>query len=532
MHQNYRIEERVIKDIIRNNSKPIDLDQHLNIIFYYKKPRCSNLIMKNNLAIKSTPLQKTNVIYSFSCPSPHCKADQYIGLTQTTLSRRLTMHAQAGSILQHFKTKHKTKPTRQQLVDNTKILAKAESRYKLAIKEALLILKKNPQINKQFDNFTNILKLHTHRNHNPNILRSSKPSQPNNQEIVHIQVSSETSETSENDSVAECTTPDNPTQSHQEPPPIPLKPIQTIQSDRMLLQDDVATNPSPPVSTRAETTTPPFTSVYEPHTSLLKDYFLPVPTLANFSLCTTAPSLSQEQTGIAPFACTISNITSPSTHTTQINVDPHIPSTPTPTLIRDTSSNSLSPVPHIPHTSASLITQCHNIVASNAPPNSYTTLSSISINQIECNPHVPFASNMLSFTSKSQPSSQCEFDFSFPSVNFYNDIKLDNPSHINSFDNIKQLDIHHVHPKNDDSYILDTTQLTRPDYSMEPVISVATISPLISDRVCRMNRPASAEQREYSATNTPDKRELLTYPCTSSIYRSDQQRKQLRQTTE
>ena len=101
MHQNYVIEERVIKDIIKNNTKTIDPTQKLNIIFYYKNPKCSNLVMKNNLSAKPTTLQQTNVVYSFSCPSPHCKAEQYIGLTQTTLSRRLTMHAQAGSIFQH-----------------------------------------------------------------------------------------------------------------------------------------------------------------------------------------------------------------------------------------------------------------------------------------------------------------------------------------------------------------------------------------------------------------------------------------------
>ena len=83
---------------------------------------------------------------------------------QTTLSRRLTMHGQKGSIFRHFIDIHKTKPTREQLTQNTKIIAKANDRYKLAIKEALLILKHSPSINIQFDNFTNILKLHDHRN--------------------------------------------------------------------------------------------------------------------------------------------------------------------------------------------------------------------------------------------------------------------------------------------------------------------------------------------------------------------------------
>merc|ERR1712002_960074 len=76
------------------------------------------------------------------------------------------MHSQAGSIFQHFKNNHQARPTRNQLADNTTIMARAENRFKLSIKEALLILHNAPSINKQFDNFTNILKLHAHRNNN------------------------------------------------------------------------------------------------------------------------------------------------------------------------------------------------------------------------------------------------------------------------------------------------------------------------------------------------------------------------------
>ena len=78
----------------------------------------------------------------------------------------MTYHAQSGSIFKHFISKHNSKPTREILVNNTNIIAFAENRYKLAIKEALLIKEKGPSINKQFDNFVSILKLSTHRNLN------------------------------------------------------------------------------------------------------------------------------------------------------------------------------------------------------------------------------------------------------------------------------------------------------------------------------------------------------------------------------
>ena len=105
----------------------------LNIIFYHKNVKIANLVMKN-IALTLSTLQKTNVVYLFECPLPHCQAETYIGLTQTTLSRRLTMHGQDGSIYKHFAT-YSTKPTREQLTENTSIIAKATDRYTLLINE-------------------------------------------------------------------------------------------------------------------------------------------------------------------------------------------------------------------------------------------------------------------------------------------------------------------------------------------------------------------------------------------------------------
>ena len=120
--------------------------------------------MKNNMTPTPTSLQQTNVIYKFKCPLPHSQAVEYVGLTQTSLSRRLTMHGQNGSIYQHFTDSHNKKPNREELTNNTTIIARAPDRYRLAIKEALLIQKYAPTINKQFYNFTNILRLHNPRN--------------------------------------------------------------------------------------------------------------------------------------------------------------------------------------------------------------------------------------------------------------------------------------------------------------------------------------------------------------------------------
>ncbi|MEL6606446.1 MAG: hypothetical protein AAFP20_24915, partial [Cyanobacteria bacterium J06614_10] len=115
-------------------------------------------------SLSPTKLQQTNVVYKFSCPLPHSQAVEYVGFTQTSLSRRLTCHAQNGSILEHFTSDHHRRPTRDELTENTQIIDKSNTRQTLAIKEALIILQLGPVINKQFDNFSNILKLFNYRN--------------------------------------------------------------------------------------------------------------------------------------------------------------------------------------------------------------------------------------------------------------------------------------------------------------------------------------------------------------------------------
>ena len=108
-HLNYKVEERTILSIVLNNSQCVEPGKKLNIIFYYKNIKSANLVMKNNMAPPPSTLQQTNAVYLFQCSLPHSQAETYVGLTQTTLSRRLTMHGQDGSICKHFATTHNKK---------------------------------------------------------------------------------------------------------------------------------------------------------------------------------------------------------------------------------------------------------------------------------------------------------------------------------------------------------------------------------------------------------------------------------------
>ena len=159
MHPNYKIDEKVLKEIVYNNTKCINPNDKLNLIIYYKNRKSSNLIMKNNMSPPKPPMQNTNLIYAFVCPLSHQDVTAYVGYTTTTLFRRLQSHAHQGSIKEHLHKDHNIKVTKQILHDNTNIIATATDRFRLTIKEALLISKHAPVINKQFDNFTNTLKL-------------------------------------------------------------------------------------------------------------------------------------------------------------------------------------------------------------------------------------------------------------------------------------------------------------------------------------------------------------------------------------
>ena len=134
MHYNYKSDEKIMKTLIHKNILPTDPNKKIKLIIYYNKFKTSNLVIRNNSSPSIGVLQKTNVIYKFKCPLGDCISDNnniYVGLTSTTLSRRLTMHlSDSSSIAQHLKNIHaqqhnyeKFSPTTQQY-SNIKIINK------------------------------------------------------------------------------------------------------------------------------------------------------------------------------------------------------------------------------------------------------------------------------------------------------------------------------------------------------------------------------------------------------------------------
>ena len=151
MSTGYKTDERIIKGIIYNGVTPVDNDDNIQLIIYYQNSKISNLLIKNSPKEEISDLNRAGVVYQYFCNIGECKPRQnsYIGMTTTTLSRRLTSHLQAGTPKTHTIQEHDIHLSREMLVKNTTILDSCSEKKRLQIKEALYILLKRPSMNIQ-----------------------------------------------------------------------------------------------------------------------------------------------------------------------------------------------------------------------------------------------------------------------------------------------------------------------------------------------------------------------------------------------
>ena len=151
MSDAYKVDERVLQDIISDCVRCTNPNDRLKIQIYYKNKKTHELVMRNNTLSDGNKLKRSNVVYQFTCPHEDCRlhSASYIGSTTTTLTRRLTMHLREGSPKEHMHQHHNTLLTRTQLVDNTRIIAASDNPVRLRILESLHIREKTPAINKQ-----------------------------------------------------------------------------------------------------------------------------------------------------------------------------------------------------------------------------------------------------------------------------------------------------------------------------------------------------------------------------------------------
>ena len=111
MHYNYKLDGKVITNIIKRHIKPIEKQKQMKLIICNTKFKTSNLIVKNNTNHAKILLNQTNVVYELMCPFEEClsknKNNIYIGCKTTKLSHRLTYHFfENSAIKQNLIIKH------------------------------------------------------------------------------------------------------------------------------------------------------------------------------------------------------------------------------------------------------------------------------------------------------------------------------------------------------------------------------------------------------------------------------------------
>jgi len=162
MNEQYKKDEKVMRDILSKNVKTINADDKLQLIIYYDSAKTRNLIMRNKIQTDSSPSSTCWAVYEVSCPYEDCELQNpsYIGQTRNTLKTRLQQHTRDGAIKQHIESVHRSSNvTLDVLEQHAKVIKQFQDFRRLTIYEALLILNRKPQLNRQIDNFINPLKL-------------------------------------------------------------------------------------------------------------------------------------------------------------------------------------------------------------------------------------------------------------------------------------------------------------------------------------------------------------------------------------
>ena len=170
MNTGYKEDEKAIKNIIHRNVTPTNNESKIKIVIYYKTRKTCQLAMKNSCLPSNDRLQESHVVYEYQCnvSASGCCNAKYIGMTSTTLSKRLTAHLQDGAIKNHVKTAHGSTITRKKIEEGTTIRVRENDAKRLRMAEAVLIYKQKPKLNVQLQPATI---LPTSRKNNEHLVR-------------------------------------------------------------------------------------------------------------------------------------------------------------------------------------------------------------------------------------------------------------------------------------------------------------------------------------------------------------------------
>ena len=153
MSTQYKQDEQALRKIINNCVQTTNPDDKVDLTIYYKNKKTNNFILKNSPRSDTSELQRSHLVYQYTCTTGNCAAlpSTYIGMTTTKLSRRLTLHLSNGAPKKHAAEAHDIRLTREMIVQGTTIVQHHDDRRRLQILEALIIKDRNPNLNSQIN---------------------------------------------------------------------------------------------------------------------------------------------------------------------------------------------------------------------------------------------------------------------------------------------------------------------------------------------------------------------------------------------
>ena len=147
----FKDESQVFRGIIQRGVSTINPEEKLDLRIYCRPNQMASLVMRNCTAPPKEKETRTNIVYKFICPERNCESSEtsYIGLTRTTLRRRMQYHRNQGAIFQHYTEKHDKRPTVKELLESTDIIGQESTTRRLMIAEAVSIKLQKPTLNVQ-----------------------------------------------------------------------------------------------------------------------------------------------------------------------------------------------------------------------------------------------------------------------------------------------------------------------------------------------------------------------------------------------
>ena len=147
----FQDESDAVRKIVKRGVEPVESHGPISLRIYCRPNLTASLVMKNNNTPRPALENETNVVYRFECTVGACRGRSidYIGLTTTSLRKRMESHRYNGAIHTHFKKAHERKPTTKELLENSSILHLVPNYLRLAITEAVSIELRKPKLNVQ-----------------------------------------------------------------------------------------------------------------------------------------------------------------------------------------------------------------------------------------------------------------------------------------------------------------------------------------------------------------------------------------------